>query len=81
MSRSIHTPDYGRLRSLLIAAREKAGLTQVEVAKRLDRPQSFVSKYESGERHLDVMEFIQVCDAIEANPKAILGQLMLRSVK
>jgi hypothetical protein len=41
---------------LLIAARKKAGLTQHDVAKRLKRPQSFVTKFEDGERRLDVVE-------------------------
>lgn len=37
-------------------AREKAGLSQSEVARRLARPQSFVSKCESGERRVDLVE-------------------------
>jgi transcriptional regulator with XRE-family HTH domain len=74
MSRSIHSTDNEQLRALLQAAREKTGLTQAEVAAKLGRPQSFVSKYESGERHLDVVEFIEVCQALGAEPKAIIGR-------
>lgn len=49
-------PEYRRFLARLRAAREGAGLTQVEVAKRLRVPQSFVSKCESGERRVDVIE-------------------------
>ena len=49
-------PRYRRFLVHLKAAREAAGLTQAEVAKRLGRPQSFVSKCESGERRVDVIE-------------------------
>ena len=42
----------------------EAGLTQEDVARRLDRPQSFVSKYETGERRLDVLELREVCQVL-----------------
>ncbi|MGA2771978.1 MAG: helix-turn-helix transcriptional regulator [Bryobacteraceae bacterium] len=53
-----------QLRSLLRSIRTEAGLTQTDVAQRLKQPQSFVSKYESGERRLDVLELREVCRAI-----------------
>lgn len=53
-----------QLYALLRELRRGAGLTQVEVARRLDVPQSFVSKYESGERRLDVIELRHVAEAI-----------------
>jgi transcriptional regulator with XRE-family HTH domain len=49
-------PEYRRFLARLRAARERAGLTQAEVARRLRRPQSFVSKCEAGERRIDVVE-------------------------
>jgi transcriptional regulator with XRE-family HTH domain len=49
-------PHYNRFLERLKAARRRAGLTQAEVAQRLGRPQSFVSKCESGERRVDVIE-------------------------
>lgn len=72
MAKSLHTPEYEYFRSLLVASREKAGLTQSEVAARLGRPQSFVAKYEGGERRLDVVEFIEVCAGLEIDPHTIL---------
>ena len=68
-----------RVRSgLLLAleqARTAAGLTQIEVAKQLQRPQSFVSKYESGERRLDLVELLEVADAIGLSVADLLSQL------
>jgi transcriptional regulator with XRE-family HTH domain len=72
MGKSIHTPQHQKLRELLIAARKKAKLTQAEVAERLGRPQSFVAKYEGGERRLDVIEFIEVARAIGIDPVKML---------
>jgi len=54
----------GQLQVLLRQARTEAGLTQTDVAQRLGQPQSFVSKYESGERRLDVLELRDVCRVI-----------------
>ena len=64
MTQSVFSPDYDRFRSLLVDARKKRNLTQVELARRLDRPQSYVSKYERGERRLDVVEFLQIARAL-----------------
>jgi ribosome-binding protein aMBF1 (putative translation factor) len=58
--RSIHTAAHRRLVKRLREAREAAGLTQVEVAAKLRRPQSFVSTLESGERRIDVIELLQL---------------------
>lgn len=80
MATSLHTPEYETFRFLMVSAREKSGLTQAEVAARLSRPQSFVSKYEKGERRLDVLEFIQVCLALRVDPKATFAEVM-RKVK
>ena len=52
------------LLDLLRQIRRTAGLRQVELAQRLGKPQSFVSKYESGERRLDLLDLEQVCQAV-----------------
>ena len=73
--KSVHSPEQLALRELLLAARDKAGLTQQKLAKRLGKPQSFVAKYEGGERRLDVIEFIVIVRAIGVNPVRILRTL------
>lgn len=64
VGRTIHTPEHRRLVQLLRQLREEAGLRQGELAERLDRPQSFVSKYESGERRIDLIELRDICVAL-----------------
>lgn len=78
MAKSLHTPEHEYFRSLLVAAREKAGLTQADVSTKLKRPQSFVAKYEGGERRLDVLEFLQVCNALGIDPRPILSKLLAK---
>lgn len=63
---------HKKFRSLLIEARKQAELTQHELASRLKRPQSFVSKYERGERRLDVVEFGEVAKALGIDPVRFL---------
>jgi len=75
MQKSIYTKQHQRLCDLLVQARTDADLTQVQVAKRLGRPQSFVSKYENGERRLDVVEFLAVAKALELDPAEVLDEL------
>lgn len=53
-----------KIRELVRELRQAAGLRQVDLAERLERPQSFVSKYESGERSLDFLEVMEVCRAL-----------------
>ncbi len=56
--------QHANLLGLLRQIRTEAGLRQVDLARRLRQPQSFVSKYESGERRLDLLELQQVCSAL-----------------
>ena len=59
----------------LIAARRAAKLTQAELAKRLGKPQSFISKYERRERRLDVVEFVDICEAIGISSAEVVADL------
>jgi ribosome-binding protein aMBF1 (putative translation factor) len=64
VTKSVFTKKYDRFRLMMIEARQSADLTQSELAKKLSRPQSFVSKYERGERRLDVVEFLELARAL-----------------
>jgi transcriptional regulator with XRE-family HTH domain len=76
MPRSSRSPRQARLQEILISRRAAAGLTQEEVAQRLRRPQSFVSKYETGERRLDVVEFVEVAEAIGFDVRTFISDLI-----
>ena len=73
--KSNFTRDYEKFLEVLINARKRQGLTQQAVADLLNKPQSFVSKYESGERRLDVVEFCQIAKALHENPVALLQEM------
>ena len=64
MKKRIYFDQRGRLVGLLREMRVEAGLTQMELAERIGRDQTFVSKYESGQRRLDVLELREICQAI-----------------
>jgi transcriptional regulator with XRE-family HTH domain len=72
MPSSLHSHQYQVFRSLLIVAREASGLTQVQIAERLGKPQSFISKYERGERRLDFSEFIELADVLHIDTNAFI---------
>lgn len=73
--KSLRTPAHVRLLELLVAAREKAGFTQQQLADRLGKPQSFISKYEGGERRIDVVEFIAIADALDMDASRAIREI------
>jgi transcriptional regulator with XRE-family HTH domain len=73
---SVYTDRYKIVLEVLIRARKKAGLSQQEIADRLGRPQSFVSKYENGERRIDVAEFISLLQLCKVDPQRALGEIL-----
>ena len=72
MTKSVHTKNYVRFLELLIKARRDANVTQEQVAEKLNRPQSFVSKYENGERRVDLVEFLEIAQAVGFDPVAFV---------
>jgi transcriptional regulator with XRE-family HTH domain len=78
MSKSIYTADQAALQQLLRETRKACGLKQVELALKLGRPQSYVSKYEGGERRLDVLELRQVCRALGVSLVSFVQKLERR---
>lgn len=75
MKKSVHSKAQRRLIGSLVEARKSAGLTQQELADRLGKHQSFVAKYENGERRLDVVEFLVIVGRIGADPQKIIGNV------
>ena len=68
--------QYEYLRSELKKARLAGKLNQVDLAQKLRKPQSFISKVESGERNLDVIEFVSYCNALDLDPAKYLKKLV-----
>jgi transcriptional regulator with XRE-family HTH domain len=81
MKKSVHTPEYARLRSLLRDARAKAGLSQRELAARLDVPHSWIAKVENGERRIDLIEFGWFLSACGVDPQSVSEKLLRQIVK
>ena len=74
MEKSIYTHDYQVLLRLLRDTREHAGVTQVELARRLGQTQSYVSKIECGDRRLDIVQLRTILTALGAS----LGDFVAR---
>jgi transcriptional regulator with XRE-family HTH domain len=64
VKKNIYTKQQSQLKTLLRELRAEAELTQTELAARIEKDQTFVSKYESGERRLDVLEIREICLAL-----------------
>lgn len=75
MVKTIYQEPYLRLVQALVQARKNAGLTQTQVAEKLSKPQSYIAKVEGADRKLDVMEFVELCEAIHQNPSELIKLL------
>ncbi len=71
MPKSVHTDKYIKFRELLSAIRNNTSLTQTQLAEKLGKPQSFVSKYESGERRLDFIEVLALAEYLRFDVGAL----------
>ncbi|MBI1236590.1 MAG: helix-turn-helix domain-containing protein [Alphaproteobacteria bacterium] len=80
MRYSTRSEEYQRLQTWLRKARQDTGLTQFELAEKLGRPQSFVAKIESGERRVDIFEFVQICEALGLNPNEALMAIINKEI-
>lgn len=65
LRKSIHAPEHEQLRKIFIQRRQELGLTQRQLAERLGVIHSLIGKIETGDRRLDVLEFIEYCQALE----------------
>ncbi|ECI4633117.1 XRE family transcriptional regulator [Salmonella enterica subsp. enterica] len=59
----------------LRSARESLGLTQVQLSERINRSQSYVAKYENNERSLKLIEFIEICEALNISPSEVIKEI------
>jgi transcriptional regulator with XRE-family HTH domain len=78
VARSTHSEPYKLLLEMLIEARTRAGVTQVELAARLGRPQPFISFVERGERRVDVIEFYAIMQALGTDPERAFRELIAK---
>jgi transcriptional regulator with XRE-family HTH domain len=78
MARSLHTAAHRELVSAVVALRKAAGLTQRGLAERLGREQNFVGRVETGQRRIDLVEWVMICRACDADPSAEVARLVGR---
>lgn len=69
MQKSINSRSYANLRQWLRQSRESLGLSMRDLGELISEPHSFIGKVESGERRLDVFEYVQYCAALSINPE------------
>ena len=78
MSKQIYSSQARRLCDLLVEYRKRSGVTQAELASRIGRAQTFVSKVELGERRIDLIELLQLLAVLRADPVEFLERLLKR---
>jgi transcriptional regulator with XRE-family HTH domain len=76
LSKQLRTARHRRVMAALVEIRTKSGVTQRELARRLDRAHSYVSRIEKGDRRLDLPEFIQWCEALGADPIDVMRRIV-----
>jgi transcriptional regulator with XRE-family HTH domain len=81
VTKSTHTPEYRQLVTLIEETRKSVGLTQQEVARRLQKPQSYIAKVEGAERRIDVIEFIAFAKAYEVDPLELFKRMIEKNRK
>jgi transcriptional regulator with XRE-family HTH domain len=74
----VQTKEIKHVGAALAAASDRAGLTQGQLAKALHKPQSFVSKYERGQRRIDVLELLRIVETLKGDPRAVFADVILR---
>jgi predicted transcriptional regulator len=72
----VQPEDYEVVGAVMGAARRKAKITQVELARRLGRPQSVVSQFEAGKRRVDLVEFLATVRAMGGDPVEIFAEIV-----
>lgn len=70
---------YKTAGAVLASARNRANLSQQELATRLKKPQSFVSAYESGQRRIDVLELLRIVEALQGDAAAVFAEIQAKA--
>ena len=78
MTKSTHTPEYAVLLAMVVELRTSAGLSQRDLAERLDVPHSWIAKIECGERRIDLVEFCWLVRACGGDVAATCGEVAQR---
>lgn len=78
MPKTIFGGDHRHLVEVLVQARQKSGLTQAQLADRVQKDQTFISIIERGQRRVDVLEFIALARAMEADPARLFTEVLKR---
>lgn len=76
MQKTLKSAEYSRLIDLLVAVRHSSGVRQQKLAAKLGKPQSFVAKYEGGERRIDLIEFVAIARALNVDPVKLFGDFV-----
>lgn len=74
VKKSLNSEEHKILMDQLYRLRLSSGLRQTDLAEKLDVPQSFVSKIESGERRIDLIELRKVCIAMGSSLQEFIGE-------
>lgn len=75
MPRTLSSPRHRALRDFLVQKRKKAGLTQHELAALLERPQSYVASIETAQRRVDLVELLELAEALRFDPQAAVRHI------
>ena len=75
MVKTLGSERHNSLIAILVEKREASGLTQTELAKKLGEYQSFVARLESGQRRVDVVEFLNLAEVLRFDPSSVIKEL------
>lgn len=81
MGKTLQSPRHKALIELLVAKREAVNMTQADLAEQLGEYQSFVARLESGQRRVDVVEFIRIAEVLKFNPAKAVSALQTKHAK
>ncbi|MCE0800752.1 helix-turn-helix domain-containing protein [Buttiauxella sp. A2-C1_F] len=73
---SVYSDEYQRVINALKKARKENNITQTQLAEALGKPQSFIAKVESGERRLDMVEFVHLARMVSLDPEMLIREVI-----